>query len=42
MDMFLDYGGEEELVVNGYTDASFQTDKDRSSLVLCFALMEVR
>ena len=28
MDMFLVYGGEEELVVNGYTDASFQTDKD--------------
>jgi hypothetical protein len=27
-DMFLVYGGEEELVVNGYTDASFQTDKD--------------
>ena len=25
---FLVYGGEEELVVNGYTDASFQTDKD--------------
>ena len=29
-DMFLVYGGEEELVVNGYTDASFQTDKDDS------------
>ena len=27
-DKFLAYGGEEELVVNGYTDASFQTDKD--------------
>ena len=27
-DMFLVYGGEEELIVNGYTDASFQTDKD--------------
>nr|CAE03845.1 OSJNBb0089K06.4 [Oryza sativa Japonica Group] len=27
-DMFLVYGGQEELVVNGYTDASFQTDKD--------------
>ena len=26
---FLLYGGrEDELVVNGYTDASFQTDKD--------------
>jgi hypothetical protein len=24
--MFLDYGGETELVVRGYTDASFQTD----------------
>lgn len=30
MGMFLVYGGEEELVVNGYTDASFQTDKDDS------------
>ncbi|PKI78442.1 hypothetical protein CRG98_001154 [Punica granatum] len=28
--MFLVYGGEEELVVRGYTDASFQTDKDDS------------
>ena len=27
---FLVYGGEEELVVMGYTDASFQTDKDDS------------
>ena len=27
---FLVYGGEEELVVIGYTDASFQTDKDSS------------
>src|SRR3954467_13345763 len=27
-DMFLVYGGEDELVVRGYTDASFQTDKD--------------
>ena len=27
-DMFLDYGGESELVVRGYTDASFQTDHD--------------
>ena len=27
-DMFLVYGGEEELVVRGYTDASFQTDQD--------------
>ncbi|KAD6454347.1 hypothetical protein E3N88_09053 [Mikania micrantha] len=30
-DMFLIYGsGEEELVVKGYTDASFQTDRDDS------------
>src|SRR5688572_12416930 len=29
-DMFLVYGGEEELVVTGYTDASFQTDRDDS------------
>jgi hypothetical protein len=29
-DVFLVYGGEEELVVNGYTDASFQTDTDDS------------
>ena len=27
---FFVYGGEEELVVMGYTDASFQTDKDDS------------
>jgi hypothetical protein len=27
-DKFLVYGGEEELIVNGCTDASFQTDKD--------------
>jgi hypothetical protein len=29
-DVFLVYGGEEELVVTGYSDASFQTDKDDS------------
>ena len=29
-DVFLVYGGEEELVVTGYTDASFQTDKHDS------------
>jgi hypothetical protein len=29
-DVFLVYGGEEELTVMGYTDASFQTDKDDS------------
>ncbi|PKI78473.1 hypothetical protein CRG98_001113 [Punica granatum] len=28
--MFLVYGGEEELVVRGYTDASFKSDKDDS------------
>ena len=26
--VFLVYGGEEELIVMGYTDASFQTNKD--------------
>ena len=30
--MFLVYGGEEELGVRGYTDASFQTDLDDSRL----------
>jgi hypothetical protein len=30
-DMFLIFGGEDELVVTGYTDASFQTDKDDSA-----------
>ena len=29
-DMFLVYGGEEDLVVNGYVDASFDTDPDDS------------
>ena len=29
-EMFLVYGGDEELVVTGYTDASFQSDKDNS------------
>src|SRR5664279_4353747 len=28
--MFLIYGGEEELIVNGYTDAGFQSDLDDS------------
>ena len=27
-EMFLVYGGEEDLVVRGYADASFQTDRD--------------
>ena len=29
-DIFLVYGGDEELVVNGYVDASFDTDSDDS------------
>ena len=29
-DMFLVYGGDKELVVNGYIDASFDTDPDDS------------
>ena len=29
-DMFLVYGGEKEIVVNGYVDASFVTDPDDS------------
>ena len=29
-DRFLVYGGSEELIVNGYTDTSFQTDNDDS------------
>ena len=29
-DMFLIYGGEKELVVNGYVDASFDADPDDS------------
>ena len=28
--MFLVYGGDKELVVNGYVDASFDTDPDES------------
>ena len=38
-DQFLVYGGEEKLVVKGYTDASFQTDRDdsisQSGFVFC-------
>lgn len=38
-DKFLVYGGSEELVVNGYTETSFQTDKDdsqsQSGYVIC-------
>ena len=29
-DMFLVYGGDKELIVNGYGDASFATDQDDS------------
>ena len=29
-DVFLVYGGDEELVVNGYNDATFNTDPDES------------
>ena len=29
-DMFLVYGGDKEIVVNGYIDASFDTDPDDS------------
>ena len=42
---FLLYGGQEdELVVNGYTDASFQTDKDdfRSQSGYVFFLNEMK
>jgi hypothetical protein len=40
-DVFLVFGGEDELVVKGYTDASFQTDKDdsRSQSGFAFASM---
>ncbi|KAK8652076.1 hypothetical protein V6N13_061100 [Hibiscus sabdariffa] len=40
-DVFLVYGGEEELRIKGYTDASFQTDKDdsrsQSGFVFCLS-----
>ena len=29
-DMFLVYGGDKELIINGYVDASFDTDPDDS------------
>jgi hypothetical protein len=39
MEVFLVFGGEEELVVKGYNDASFQTDtndsKSQSDFVFC-------
>ncbi|KAK8636820.1 hypothetical protein V6N13_064257 [Hibiscus sabdariffa] len=38
-DVFLVYGGEEQLSIKGYTDASFETDKDdsrsQSGFVFC-------
>ena len=37
--MFLVYGGDEELVVIGYTDASFQSDKDDSKSQSGFVFM---
>jgi hypothetical protein len=41
-DMFLVYACEEYLIVNGYTDASFQINKDdsQSHSELCYASME--
>ena len=40
-DMFLIYGGDKECVVNGYVDASFDTDPDdsKSQTVYVFILM---
>ena len=35
-DAFLIYGGEEKLVVKGYTDASFQSNKDDSKSLLSY------
>jgi hypothetical protein len=35
-EVFLVFGGEEELVVNGYSDATFQIDADHSKLQSCF------
>jgi hypothetical protein len=41
-EVFLVFGGEEELVVTGYTDASFQTDTDdsksQSGFVFCLKI----
>ena len=44
--MFLVYGGlEDDLVVNGYTDASFQSDKDdfrsQSGYVFCLNVVQL-
>ena len=32
-EMFLDYGGDEEFVIKGYVDASFDTDLDDIKLI---------
>ena len=32
--MFLVYGGEKELIVNGYIDSSFDTDPDDSKTLI--------
>ena len=37
--MFLIYGGEKELVVNGYVDDSFDTDPDNSKSQTRYALL---
>jgi hypothetical protein len=36
--MFLVYGGKEELVVTGYTDASFQTNPNELKSQSCFVI----
>ena len=41
-DMFLVYGGDKELVVNGYVDASFDTDPDDSKLQTGYVLFTKR
>ena len=38
-DMFLVYGGDKELVVNGYVDASFDTDPDDSNSQTGYAFL---
>ena len=39
-DMFLVYGGDKELVVNGYIDASFDTDLDDSKSQTGYVFIE--
>jgi hypothetical protein len=36
---FFVFGGEEELVVTGYTDANFQTDTDDSKSLIWFCVL---